>query len=161
MKNRKLTQLLVDLVPDNIYIHVGLDDIARGGKVAEIVGHFKDLIKKLILNTEARVCVSEIIACEDYKDLCKETYEINEKVHNLVSHMRDTNDDLANRLCTFNNKKLTGHLKWKRGSTESFVLTDRGKGILWLRLRYGLTKLSNLSLNKRNNLVDLNSLNHD
>ena len=143
--NKKLRHLLSTLKPDCIFLHVGLEDIARGQKVEEVVNLYVSLLKELTSTTLASICISEIIACVRYTILCKKTHAVNEYVHKLVTKMRQDDSTLTSRLCTFNNNKLIGHLHWKPGTDTKYEISERGKGMLWLRLKYGLQKLTNLS----------------
>ena len=145
--NRKLHEFLAKQNPDCIYLHLGLEDLANGISENQVTNMFNKLILELLKIPNAKICISDIIPCVGNQAITAKIHEVNRSVYDLISHIRANTED---RLCSYNNNRVAGHLRWKYGCETKYELSDRGKGILWLRLKYGLTKAVNLGSQKMN-----------
>ena len=82
--------------------------------------------------------------------------EANRSVYDIISHLRESSVD---RICSFNNNRMVGHLRWKYGCENKYQISDRGKGILWLRLKFGIIKALNLGSQENDTTVDVSKHN--
>ena len=161
--NRKLRDFIAKHNPECIYIHLGLEDLSQGSSVNLVTLMSNELLRMLLDISNVKICVSEIIPCVGNNVLNRKIHEVNRVMYNTISDMRKSHVD---RICCFNNNRVIGHLRWKYGCEQKYEISDRGKGILWLRLKYGLTKVANLgsyegSPNKpRNNVTHLYNMNN-
>ena len=121
---------------DIIVLHIGHKDLWIGNKAVDIIEDFKQIINKLLDHTEAKVSVSLIIPGDrQYPRLDEEVSRVNIALSEHISNLRK-DKNLRDRLFTANNNRIREFVSKNVGPRGTqLILSDRGKNLLWLRLR--------------------------
>jgi hypothetical protein len=142
--------------PDCIYVHLGANDLIQGEEAESVVTYYHDLAQYLLHNYSSKVCFSLIIPTHNNVCLNAKIKSMNNEVLDMVTYIRSSSADSRSRLFTFDNTRTGDHCKYVQG-TQQF--TNRGKKMIWLRLKDGLKKtlglprpsFSNAPSNNKNN----------
>ena len=143
LNNSDLNTKITSLSPDIVYIHTGISGVS-GKPAQQLSDALISLSKTILESTNAKVCLSEIVLGGDVVTRNKIS-TLNRDVSDAVTNTRKQNKSYESRLCTFNNRKVEGHINWLPGESPEFKLTEKGSKLLWIRLKYGLDKIANLS----------------
>lgn len=130
--------------PDVIFLHLGLQDLANSTSVDEVVNLFRRVIWNIVEAADRhRICVSLIPPCDQYKNLNRKISDVNKAVSDMVTDIRRSCKDGYTRLCSIHNSLLEGRMRFFSG--EGFRLTEHGQNLMWVQLRYGITKALKLT----------------
>ena len=139
-KSKKLNNTIKRLRPDCIYIHTGIDDFLK--KKSGLVSDVKELAEHLLDTTKAQICFSGLIPTANDSKLNDKINLVNEDIKNYISWLHDEKPDCKKRIFTFNNNSISGQHRHVAGS--DFNLTERGRKMMYVRLREGLKKTMRL-----------------
>ena len=136
VKSKKLQDLLKSENPDCVYIHLGLHDII-GGDVDSTLCSFEELLELMLESTAAKICFSLVVPTSNNAALNEKINELNQQLNLMVTTMRSDQENLRERLFTYNNSSVA----WlNKKSPQGVHLTERGKLVMWTKLKDGLRK---------------------
>ena len=136
IKSKKLQDLIKSENPDCIYIHLGLHDII-GGDVDSTLCSFEELVELMLDSTAATICFSLVVPTSNDALLNKKINELNRELNLMITTMRSDQENLRERLFTYNNSSVA----WQNKKLPQGVhLTERGKLVMWTKLKDGLRK---------------------
>ena len=139
-KSKKLKDLIKGEQPECIYVHLGLHDIISGS-VDSTLCSFEALRDYLTSFTNANVCFSLIVPTANDSLLNRKISEFNKELNLMVTTARSDNETLKDQLFTYNNSSVA----WlNQKQTDGVHLTDRGKLVMWTKLKDGLRKTMRL-----------------
>ena len=147
VKSKKLQDLIKSENPDCIYIHLGLHDII-GGDVDSTLCSFEELVELMLDSTAATICLSLVVPTSNNAPLNKKINELNEELNLMVTTLRSDQENLRERLFTYNNSSVA----WlNKKLPQGVLLTERGKLVMWTKLKDGLRKTLRLPRPNLNN----------
>ena len=128
--------------PEMVFMHVGLNDIRDLRSCDDILNDFKQVVWKLLENTEVKLCYSNIIPILGYPDLNKRITEVNNIFNNFLSQARDQ-IKYRKRIFTSGNDNLGGFIKRMVGKDGILLKLDqRGENKIWIRMRDALFRMA-------------------
>ena len=135
-KSKQMKDLIKDEKPDCIYIHLGLHDIISCS-VDSTLCSFEALRDYLLTSTKANICFSLIVPTANNPSLNKKINEFNKELNLMITTARNDNKTLKEQLFTYNNSSVA----WLNEKLPDGVhLTERGKLVMWTKLKDGLRK---------------------
>ena len=135
-KSKQLKDLIKDKKPECIYVHLGLHDIISCS-VDSTLCSFEALRDYLLSSTEANICFSSIVPTANNPTLNRKINEFNKELNLMVTTARSDNETLKEQLFTYNNSSVA----WLNEMQQDGVhLTERGKLVMWTKLKDGLRK---------------------
>ena len=134
--------------PEAIFIHLGQGDIWKKLEPENIAGYAKQMMWKLLSDTEASICYSLLIPVNDSAHHQAAVKVINDSISSFVTEIRK-NSSFRDRIFTSNNNVLSGHLQFSTGPHGKKVdLTERGQAKFWLMMRDSLRRTLKLTNNQ-------------
>ena len=135
-KSKQLKDLIKDEKPECIYIHLGLHDIISSS-VDSTLCSFEALRDFLLSTTKANICFSLIVPTANDPSLNKKIDEFNKELNLMITTARSDNKALKEHLFTYNNSSVA----WLNEKQQDGIhLTERGKLVMWTKLKDGLRK---------------------
>ena len=126
--------------PEIIYLHVGFGDLINKTKGDTIVDMYKQLIYKLLENSEVKICMSLMIPVLGYPETNSKLKQINRCVSDFISQVRNQ-PKYRNRIFTGNNDVIGGFVNRAVGSKGATVnLSEQGQKKMWIKIKDGLQR---------------------
>ena len=146
-KNRKLKETIEKENPECIYLHLGLHDIISDS-VDSVLCSFEEIVEYLIKSTEASLCFSLVVPTSNCTSLNKKIEELNRELSLMITTARSDEPELRGRLFTYNNSSVA----WLNSKLSDGVqLSERGKLVMYGKLKDGLRKTLRLPRTLKNN----------
>ena len=121
--------------PSVTILHVGHQELWEGKKAEDILNDTKQLIYKILENTETKLCMSLVIPVTCYEILNTKIKDYNAGLGQFVTFIRKQGVH-SGRLFTADNRKLGNHVTRAVSAHGADVnLTPKGENLLWLILR--------------------------
>ena len=99
-------------------------------------------------STTATICLSLVVPTSNNAPLNKKINELNEELNLMVTTLRSDQENLRERLFTYNNSSVA----WlNKKLPQGVLLTERGKLVMWTKLKDGLRKTLRLPRPNLNN----------
>ena len=138
--------------PGSIVLHVGKQDIInrlRNNQSCQgAMDQFKTLIKKILMNTPSKLCVSLLIPTPSLTNLNTRIADWNKELGKFITELRKE-PRFRSRIFTINHARLGEHTTTQTSEDSGIksTLTEHGEKKLWLNLRDGLNRSTNLNPN--------------
>ena len=125
--------------PDMVYLHVGHRDLWRERDPRDVINTAKQLIWKILENTDTRLCMSLVIPTKPFASQYSRISKYNELLEMFIDSVRENHKYRA-RIFTQHNDRVAGHIKRVVGERAGFEaeVTPEGQRILFLRLKDGV-----------------------
>ena len=138
--------------PGSIVLHVGKEDIINrlrnNQPCQEALDQFKSLITKTLRTTPSKLCVSLLVPAPSLTNLNTRITDWNKNLGRFITELRK-DPRLRSRIFTINHARLGEHTTTQTSEVSGLksTLTEHGEKKLWLNLRDGLNRSTNLNPN--------------
>ena len=152
--DKQLHNKINKIFPEVIYLHVGQADQLNKTAGSKVVADLKDLINTLSTTTKAKICTSLMIPLEIIPEVKDTIVKVNKEIALFVTGLRKIEGG-EKRFFTQSNNELGIFMRRSSGSHgEVISLSDRGQRKLWLNLRDGLSRCSEITTRQAQRTAD-------
>jgi len=134
-KQERLTTALKKSNPSVIIIHLGMEQLLANRSTDQIVKHHRELIDHLLANTDARICVSQIIPSPNDPALDSSIRNINSELQEWSNVTSRVSSIARTRLFTYNNNSLSKYM-----TEDGPSLNKSGTNLLMSHLKFAILR---------------------
>ena len=140
-----LLKTVSKLNPEVVFFHLGQGDIWKKLEAETIAGYAKQMMWKLLVDTEVRICFSLLIPLNSSPQQKAAIEAVNESITYFITELRK-NSNFGKRIFSMNNNTLGGYLKYSTGPNGKKVdLNEKGLSKFWLMMKDSLRRTLELA----------------